>query len=95
MHAEAFQHGEGEGSERDERKQRRVDEPHRPQVEFACQQVADQREREAEDIEQPVRGLDRQVVAVEQELLGAFPELRKRDHRGSVAQARGRPQLRP
>ena len=72
MHAEALQHGECEGGERHERQQRRVDEAHRAQVQIAAQQVADQREGVAQEIEQPVRRLDGQVVAVEQQPLGAF-----------------------
>ena len=88
VHAEALQHGEREGDERHERQQRRVDEAHRAQVQLAGQQVADQRERIAQEVEQPVRRLDRQIVPVEQQPLDAFPLPGERGHRGSVAQGR-------
>ena len=72
VHAKALQDRECEGGEGNEREQRRVDESHGAQVQLAGQQVADQREGVAQDVEQPVRGLDREMVAVEQQALDAF-----------------------
>ena len=61
VHAKSFQHGECEGDERHEREQRRVDEAHGPQVQFAGEQIADQREGVAHRVEQPVSGFHREV----------------------------------
>ena len=88
MDAEALQDREGEGDQRHQRQQRRVDEAHRAQVEFAGEQVADQRERIAQQVEQPVRRLHRRVVPVEQQPLDAAAEIQVHAHRGSVAQGR-------